>query len=171
MAKKMGERLSQLQVGYPHSPAVLPDARRKTPMIPVGSRIEPMVLKNHNTGRETQFAELFSRGRLVLVLFPEGQTRTEELRRVVAQAGQVDWHWVLRAGQTPEEIRDGDGVWVDGDGVVRNALGDSEHASWALLRPDGILMARGEVCETGLLAEFLNRLFGGSGEGSVSSGP
>jgi len=171
MAKRMGERLSQLQVGYPQSPAVLPDARRKLAMIPVGSRIGPMVLKNHNTGRETYLAELLSRGRLVLVLFPEGKSRTDKLRQVLAQAGQVDWHWVLRAGQTPEEIRDGDGIWVDGDGVVRNALGDSEHASWALLRPDGMLMARGEVCETGLLAEFLNRLFGGSGEGSVSSGP
>jgi len=171
MAKRMGERLSQLQVGYSHSSAVLPDARRKFPMIPVGSRIRPMVLKNQNTGRETQFAELLSRGRLALVLFPEGQTRTEELRRVVAQAVAVDWHWILRAGQTAEEICEGDGVWVDVDGMVRSGLGDLDHASWSLLRPDGILMARGEVCETGLFAEFLNRLFGGSGEGSGASGP
>jgi len=171
MAKRMGERLSQLQVGYPQSPAVLPDARRKLAMIPVGSRIGPMVLKNHNTGRETYLAELLSRGRLVLVLFPEGKSRTDKLRQVLAQAGQVDWHWVLRSGQTSEKIREGDGVWVDGDGVVRNALGDPDHASWALLRPDGILMARGEVCETALLNEFLNRLFGGSGEGSEGSGP
>ena len=171
MNRKMGERLSQLQVGYPHSPAVLPDARRKPAMIPVGSRIGPMVLKSLNTGREAQFAELLSRGRLALVVFPEGQTRTEELRRVVAQAGPVDWHWVLRAGQTSEEIRDGDGIWIDGEGVVRNALGEPDHASWALLRPDGILMARGEVCETRVLAEFLNRLFVGSEEGSEGSGP
>jgi len=171
MAKRMGERLSQLQVGYPRSPAVLPDARRKPAMIPVGSRTGPMVFKNHNSGRETQFAELFSRGRPAMILFPEGQTRTEELRRVVAQAGSVDWHWILRSNQTSEEIRDGDGVWLDGDGTARNSLGDPEHASWALIRPDGILMARGEICETGLLAEFLNRLFGGSGEGSEASGP
>jgi 2-polyprenyl-6-methoxyphenol hydroxylase-like FAD-dependent oxidoreductase len=171
MAKKMGERLSQLQVGYPHSPAVLPDARRKPVMIPAGSRVGPMVLKNQNTGRETQFTELLSRERLVLVLFPEGKSRTDKLRQVLAQAGQVDWHWILRPDQTSEEIRDGDGVWVDGDGEVRNALGDPEHGSWALVRPDGILMARGELCETGLLAEFLNRLFGGSEEGSGMSGP
>ena len=171
MAKKMGERLSQLQVGYPHSPAVLPDVRRKSAMIPAGSRIAPFTLRNLNTGLDNYLAELLSRGRMALILLPDGPTRTEELRRVVAQAGQVDWHWVLRAGQKPEEIREEDGVWMDGGGVVRSALGDPDHASWALLRPDGVLMAKGEVCETGLLAEFLNRLFGGSEEGSSASGP
>ena len=78
---------------------------------------------------------------------------------------------MLRAGQSPEEIREGDGAWTDPEGGVRAALGNPDHASWALLRPDGILMARGESCETGLLAEFLNRLFGGSEEGSEASGP
>ena len=140
-------------------------------MIPAGSRIAPFTLRNQNTGRDNYLAELLSRGRMALILLPDGPTRTEELRRVVAQAGQVDWHWVLRAGQKPEEIREEDGVWMDGGGVVRSALGDPDHASWALLRPDGVLMAKGEVCETGLLAEFLNRLFGGSEEGSSASGP
>jgi hypothetical protein len=140
-------------------------------MIPAGSRVGPMVLKNQNTGRETDLAELLSRERLVLLLFPEGQSRTDKLRQVLAQAGQVDWHWILRAGQTSEEIREGDGVWMEAGGNVRSVLGDPDHASWALLRPDGILMARGEVCETGLLDEFLNRLFGGSGKASGTSGP
>ena len=171
MGKRMGERLSQLQVGYPHSPAVLPDARRKPPMIPVGSRIPSMALKNQLTGREATLPDLLSRGRLVLLLFPDGTMRTGELRRITARAGPVDWHWVLRAGQSPEEIREGDGAWTDPEGGVRAALGNPDHASWALLRPDGILMARGESCETGLLAEFLNRLFGGSEEGSEASGP
>ena len=171
MTKKMGERLSQLQVGYPQGPAVLPDARRKPGMIPVGNRVPPMAMKNQKAGRNTYLTDLLFRGRPAMILFPEGQTRTEKMRREVAQAGQVDWHWILREGQTSEEIREGDGVWMDGDGVVRSALGDPDHASWALLRPDGILMARGEICETSLLAEFLNRLFGGSGEGSEMSGP
>jgi len=171
MGKRMGERLSQLQVGYPHRPAVLPDARRKPPMIPVGSRIPSMPLKNQHTGREATLPELLSRGRLVLLLFPDGTMRTGELRRITARAGPVDWHWVLRAGQSPGEIREGDGTWTDPEGGVRAALGDPDHASWALLRPDGFLMARGEICETGLLAEFLNRLFGGSEEGSEASGP
>jgi len=171
MTKKMGERLSQLQVGYPQGPAVLPDARRKPGMIPVGNRVPPMAMKNQKAGRNTYLTDLLFRGRPAMILFPEGQTRTEKMRREVAQAGQVDWHWILREGQTSEEIREGDGVWMDGDGMVRSALGDPDHASWALLRPDGILMARGEICETSLLAEFLNRLFGGSGEGSEMSGP
>ena len=171
MGKKMGERLSQLQVAYPQSPAVLPDARRSPGMVSVGSRIPPLILKNKNTGRETSFSELFLRGRLVMVLFPEGEINMEGLRQVTAQVGLMDWHWVLRPGQMNEEIRPGDGVWVDPEERVRSVLGNPDHANWALLRPDGILMARGEVCETGLLAEFLNRLFGGSGEGSEPSGP
>jgi len=171
MGKRMGERLSQLQVGYPHSPAVLPDARRKPPMIPVGSQIPSMPLKNQHTGREATLPELLTRGRLVLLLFPDGTMRTGELCRITARAGPVDWHWVLRAGQSHGEIREGDGVWTDPEGGVRAALGDPDHARWALMRPDGFLMARGEICETGLLAEFLNRLFGGSEEGSEASGP
>ena len=171
MYRKMGERLSQLQVAYPQSSAVLPDARRNPGMVSVGSRIPPLILKNKNTGRETSFSALFLQGRLVMVLFPEGKINMDGLRQVTARAGLTDWHWVLRPGQMNEEIRPGDGVWVDPEERVRSVLGNPDHASWALLRPDGILMARGEACETGLLAEFLNRLFGGSGEGSELSGP
>jgi 2-polyprenyl-6-methoxyphenol hydroxylase-like FAD-dependent oxidoreductase len=171
MGKRMGEKLSQLQVGYPHSPAVMADARRKTAMIPVGSRIPSMPLKNQRTGREAILPDLLSRGRLVLLLFPDGTMRTGELRRITTRAGPVDWHWVLRAGQSHGEIREGDGAWTDSEGGVRAALGDPDHASWALMRPDGFLMARGEICETGLLEKFLNRLFGSSEEGSEASGP
>lgn len=165
MGRRMGERLSQLHVGYPHSPAVLPDARRKPPMILVGSRIPSMPLKNLHAGREATLLDLLSRGRLVLLLFPDGTMRTGELRRITARAGPVDWHWVLRAGQSHGEICEEDGAWMDPEGGVRAVLGDPHHASWALLRPDGFLMARGAVCENSKLAEFLNRLFRGSGEG------
>ena len=171
MGKKMGVRLSQLTVAYPHSSAVLGEARCKSPRIPAGSRIPPLTLKNGATGKETPLTEILSRARVVLLVFPEGQVPTEQLRRVVAQAGPVDWQWVLPTEREGGEIRAGDGVWTDGDGQVRERLGDPEQASWALLRPDGILMGRGEVCETRMLGEFLHRLFGDSGEGSEKPGP
>jgi len=60
-------------------------------------------------------------------------------------------------------------VWVDEKGKVREELGVEDHPSFALLRPDGIVMARGELCETALLAEFLDRVFRSSIAGGLPS--
>ena len=169
--RKMAQGLSQLTVGYPHSPAVLPDARRKPGMTPTGDRIPPLVLQNAETGREVQLIDLLSRGRPAVLLFPDWESPVESLRKTVATVGSVDWHWVISSGKEDKNSRPGEGVWRDRGGLVRAALGNSEQASWAILRPDGILMARGEICETRLLGEFLHRLFGDS-EGSLeASGP
>jgi len=165
MGKKMGERLSQLTVTYPQSPAVLAEARRQPGWPVVGGRIPPFRLTNRTTGRETPLAKIIARGRMACFLFPEEAATLEPLRRAVSQAGPVDWHWVLRAGQAGEEIRAGDGVWTDEDGDMIGSLGSKDCTRWALFRPDGILMARGGVGEVGRLAEFLHRLFDDSGEG------
>lgn len=69
----------------------------------------------------------------------------------------------------PKEVRRGEMVWVDEDGTVREELGVEGHPSFALLRPDGIVMARGELCESALLEDFLDRVFGSSIAGGLPS--
>ena len=169
--RKMAQRLSQLTINYPHSPAVLPDARRSPRMIPAGGRIPPLVLQNAETGQEVQLMDLLSRGRLVVLVFTDGEPPMESFRKTVATVGSMDWHWVISSGKKHKDIRSGEGVWRDREGLVRAVLGDPEQESWAILRPDGILMGRGEICETLLLGEFLHRLFGDSERNSNVSGP
>lgn len=171
MGEKMGERLSQLQVAYPHSSAVLPDGRGERGAVSAGSRIPPLMLKNQASGKDTWLSQITSTGRLGLLVFPTGSMRGQNLRELLGRGAVIDWHWVVDAGVIPEEICSGDGVWIDTQGEVRRALGDLEHASWALLRSDGILMGRGEVCETRLLGEFLDRLFGASAQRLGKTGP
>jgi 2-polyprenyl-6-methoxyphenol hydroxylase-like FAD-dependent oxidoreductase len=169
--RKLAQRLSQLTVGYPHSPAVLPDARRKPGMVPAGSRIPPLVLQKIETGREVPLIDLLSRGRPAVLLFPDGELPMEVLRKIMATVGAVDWHWVIPSAEQNKNIRPGESVWRDRENLVRAALGDPEQASLAILRPDGILMARGEICETRLLGEFIHRLFSGSEGNLEASGP
>ena len=73
----------------------------------------------------------------------------------------IDWQWMVKKGsRKPSEARSGELVWVDEGGKVREELGVEDHPSFALLRPDGIVMARGELCETQLMEDFLRRVFG-----------
>ena len=140
-------------------------------MIPAGGRIPPLVLQNAETGQGVQLMDLLSRGGLVVLVFTDGEPPMEPLRKTVATVGSMDWHWVISSGKKHRDIRSGEGVWRDREGLVRAVLGDPEQASWAILRPDGILMGRGEICETRLLGEFLHRLFGDSERNSNVSGP
>ena len=68
---------------------------------------------------------------------------------------------VKKGSRKPSEARIGALVWVDEGGKVREELGVGDHPSFALLRPDGIVMARGELCETRLMQDFLCRVWGG----------
>jgi hypothetical protein len=93
---------------------------------------------------------------------PDVGIGAEGLREVMDRRSDlIDWHWMINKGAgRPTEARIGESVWVDEDGKVRQELGVEDHPSFALLRPDGIVMARGELCETQLMQDFLCRVFG-----------
>jgi len=86
---------------------------------------------------------------------------SEGMREVMDRRSDlIDWQWMVKEGSgKPLEARSGELVWVDEEGKVREELGVQDHPSFALLRPDGIVMARGELCETQLMQDFLCRVF------------
>jgi len=158
-ARKMAMRLSQLFVGYLHSPMVLPGkvAGGAKP----GERVPPLSFCELATGRVSRTPDLFSKGKIVFLVMPDLGIGSEGMREVVGRcADSIDWQWMVKkGGARPNEVRRGEMVWVDENGSVREELGVEDHPSYALLRPDGMVMARGELCETQLLQDFLCRVF------------
>ena len=160
-SRKMAMRLSQLSVGYLHSPIVLPGkvAGGAKP----GERVPPMSFCELATGVASTTPDLFRKGKIVFLVMPDLGIGPEGMREVVDRcADGIDWQWMVKKGAArPKEVRRDEMVWVDENGGVREELGVEDHSSYALLRPDGIVMARGELCETQLLQDFLDRVFGG----------
>ena len=159
-AGKMAMRLSQLSMGYPHSFIVLPG--RVTAGAKPGERVPPLSFLDLATKRASTTPDLFGKGKIVFLVMPDLGIGPEGMREVVDRcADSIDWQWMLKKGAArPNEVRRGEMVWVDENGSVREELGVEDHPSYALLRPDGIVMARGELCETQLLQDFLCRVFG-----------
>jgi 2-polyprenyl-6-methoxyphenol hydroxylase-like FAD-dependent oxidoreductase len=159
-AAKMAMRLSQLSVGYPHSSIVLPG--RVTAGAKPGERVPPLSFFDLATKRASRTPDLFGKGKIVFLVMPDLGIGPEGMREVVDRcAASIDWQWMLKkGGAPPHEVRRGEMVWVDENRSVREELGVEDHPSYALLRPDGIVMARGELCETQLLQDFLCRAFG-----------
>jgi len=159
-AAKMAMRLSQLSLGYPHSSIVLPG--RVTAGAKPGERVPPLSFSDLATKRASRTPDLFGKGKIVFLVMPDLGIGPEGMREVVDRcAASIDWQWMLKkGGAPPHEVRRGEMVWVDENRSVREELGVEDHPSYALLRPDGIVMARGELCETQLLQDFLCRAFG-----------
>jgi len=159
-ARKMAMRLSQLSVGYLYSPIVLPGkvAGGAKP----GERVPPLSFLDLATKRASRTPDLFGKGKIVFLVMPDLGIGSKGMREVMdRRSNLIDWHWMMNKGAgRPKEARIGESVWVDEDRKVREQLGVEDHPSYALLRPDGIVMARGELCETQLLQDFLCRVFG-----------
>ena len=159
-AAKMAMRLSQLSLGYPHSSIVLPG--RVTAGAKPGERVPPLSFLDLATKRASRTPDLFGKGKIVFLVMPDLGIGSEGMREVMdGRSDLIDWQWMVKKGAgRPTEARSGELVWVDEDGKVRDELGVEDHPSFALLRPDGIVMARGELCETQLIQDFLCRVFG-----------
>jgi 2-polyprenyl-6-methoxyphenol hydroxylase-like FAD-dependent oxidoreductase len=159
-AAKMAMRLSQLSLGYPHSSIVLPGkvAAGAKP----GERVPRLSFLDLATKRASRTPDLFTKGKIVFLVMPDLGIGSEGMREVMDRRSDlIDWQWMINKGAgKPAEARSGELVWVDEDGEVRQELGVEDHPSYALLRPDGIVMARGELCETQLMQDFLCRVFG-----------
>ena len=159
-AAKMAMRLSQLSMGYPHSSIVLPG--RVTAGAQPGERVPSLSFSDLATMRASRTPDLFREGKIVFLVMPDLGIGSEGMREVMdRRSNLIDWQWMVKKGVgRPTEARSGDLIWVDEEGKVRQKLGVQDHPSFALLRPDGIVMARGELCETQLLHDFLCRVFG-----------
>jgi len=159
-AAKMAMRLSQLSLGYPHSSIVLPG--RVTAGAKPGERVPPLSFLDLATKRASRTPDLFGKGKIVFLVMPDLGIGSEGMREVMdGRSDLIDWQWMVKKGAgRPTEARSGELIWVDEDGKVREELGVEDHPSFALLRPDGIVMARGELCETQLMQDFLCRVFG-----------
>jgi hypothetical protein len=159
-SRKMAMRLSQLSVGYLYSPIVLPG--KVVGGAKPGERVPPLSFCELATGRLNRTPDLFSKGKIIFLVMPDLGIGPEGMREVMdRRSNLIDWHWMMNKGAgRPKEARIGESVWVDEDRKVREQLGVEDHPSYALLRPDGIVMARGELCETQLLQDFLCRVFG-----------
>ncbi len=159
-AAKMAMRLSQLSVGYPHSSIVLPG--RVAAGAKPGERVPPLSFWDLATNRASRTPDLFGKGKIVFLVMPDLGIGPKGMREVMDRRSDlIDWQWMVKKGAgRPTEARSGELVWVDEDGKVRDELGVEDHPSFALLRPDGIVMARGELCETQLIQDFLCRVFG-----------
>lgn len=160
LAAKMAMRLSQLSVGYPHSSIVLPG--RVAVGVKPGERVPPLSFSDLATKRASRTPDLFGKGKIVFLVMPDLGIGSKGMRQVMDRRSDlIDWQWMVKKGAGgPTEARSGELVWVDEDGKVREELGVEDHPSFALLRPDGIVMARGELCETQLMQDFLCRVFG-----------
>ncbi|MFA9196098.1 MAG: FAD-dependent monooxygenase [Aliarcobacter sp.] len=160
LAAKMAMRLSQLSLGYPHSSIVLPG--KVAVGVKPGERVPPLSFSDLATKRASRTPDLFRNGKVVFLVMPDLGIGSEGMREVMDRRSDlIDWQWMVKKGAgRPTEARSGELVWVDEDGKVREELGVEDHPSFALLRPDGIVMARGEICETHLLQDFLRRVFG-----------
>jgi len=159
-AAKMAMRLSQLSMGYPHSSIVLPG--RVTAGAKPGERVPSLSFSDLATMRASRTPDLFREGKIVFLVMPDLGVGSEGMREVIdRRSNLIDWQWMVKKGVgRPTEARSGELIWVDEEGKVRQELGVDDHPSFALLRPDGIVMARGELCETQLLHDFLCRVFG-----------
>ena len=159
-AAKMAMRLSQLSMGYPHSSIVLPG--RVTAGAQPGERVPSLSFSDLATMRASRTPDLFREGKIVFLVMPDLGIGSEGMREVMdRRSNLIDWQWMVKKGVgRPTEARSGELIWVDEEGKVRQKLGVQDHPSFALLRPDGIVMARGELCETQLLHDFLCRVFG-----------
>jgi len=159
-AAKMAMRLSQLSMGYPHSSIVLPG--RVTAGAKPGERVPSLSFSDLATMRASRTPDLFREGKIVFLVMPDLGVGSEGMREVIdRRSNLIDWQWMVKKGVgRPTEARSGELIWVDEEGKVRQELGVEDHPSFALLRPDGIVMARGELCETQLLHDFLCRVFG-----------
>ena len=159
-AAKMAMRLSQLSMGYPHSSIVLPG--RVVVGAKPGERVPPLSFSDLATKRASRTPDLFGKGKIVFLVMPDLGIGSEGMREVMdGRSDLIDWQWMVNKGAgKPTEARSGELIWVDEKGKVRQELGVEDHPSFALLRPDGIVMARGELCETQLLQDFLCRVFG-----------
>jgi len=160
LAAKMAMRLSQLSVGYPHSSIVLPG--RVAVGVKPGERVPPLSFSDLATKRASRTPDLFGKGKIVFLVMPDLGIGSKGIREVMDRRSDlIDWQWMVKEGAgRPTEARSGELIWVDGEGKVREELGVEDYPSFALLRPDGIVMARGELCETQLLQDFLCRVFG-----------
>ena len=159
-AAKMAMRLSQLSMGYPHSSIVLPG--RVAAGSKPGERVPPLSFFDLATKRVSRTPDLFGKGKIVFLVMPDLGIGSVGMREVMdGRLDLIDWQWMINRGAgRPTEARCGELVWVDDEGKVREELGMEDHPSFALLRPDGIVMARGELCETQLMQDFLCRVFG-----------
>ncbi len=159
-AAKMAMRLSQLSMGYPHSSIVLPG--RVTAGAKPGERVPSLSFLDLATMRASRTPDLFREGKIVFLVMPDLGIGSKGMREVMdRRSNLIDWQWMVKKGVgRPTEARSGELIWVDEEGKVREKLGVQDHPSFALLRPDGIVMARGELCETQLLQDFLCRVFG-----------
>jgi len=159
-AAKMAMRLSQLSLGYPRSSIVLPG--KVTVGAKPGERVPPLSFLDMATKRASRTPDLFGKGKIIFLVMPDLGIGSEGMREVMNRRSDlIDWQWVVKKGVgRPTEARSGELVWVDEEGKVREQLGVEDHPSYALLRPDGIVMARGELCETQLMQDFLYRVFG-----------
>jgi 2-polyprenyl-6-methoxyphenol hydroxylase-like FAD-dependent oxidoreductase len=159
-AAKMAMRLSQLSMGYPHSSIILPG--RVTAGAKPGERVPPLSFLDLATKRASRTPDLFGKGKIVFLVMPDLGIGSEGMREVMdRRLDLIDWQWMVKKGSgKASEARSGELVWVDEGGRVREELGVGDHPSFALLRPDGIVMARGELCETQLMEDFLRRVFG-----------
>ena len=159
-AAKMAMRLSQLSMGYPHSSIVLPGRVVVGPK--PGERVPSLSFSDLATKRASRTPDLFGKGKIVFLVMPDLGIGSEGMREVIdGRSDLIDWQWMVNKGAgKPTEARSGELIWVDEEGKVRQELGVEDHPSFAVLRPDGIVMARGELCETQLLQDFLCRVFG-----------
>lgn len=159
-AAKMAMRLSQLSLGYPRSSIVLPG--KVAVGAKPGERVPSLSFSDLATKRASRTPDLFREGKIVFLVMPDLGIGYEGMREVVDRRSDlIDCQWLVKKGAgRPTEARSGELVWVDEEGRVRQELGVEDHPSFALLRPDGIVMARGELCETQLMQDFLCRVFG-----------
>ena len=136
------QRLSQISVAYPSSPLNQPDRGRHGPK--PGERVPDIeVLSDYG---KTRLYEMLGRGRHVLLVSAPG------VRRRLESAGLSAYN---------------DFINVAVGRLGTNRSHDSRHATFALVRPDGFLAARGVGNELDKVMDYL-RLFLGRTDANPS---
>lgn len=136
------QRLSQISVAYPSSPLNQPDRGRHGPK--PGERVPDIeVLSDYG---KTRLYEMLGRGRHVLLVSAPGVRRRLESAGLSAYNDFID----VAVGR-----------------LGTNRSHDSRHATFALVRPDGFLAARGVGNELDKVMDYL-RLFLGRTDANPS---
>ena len=131
---RAARRLSQVSVAYPASPLIRPDGIRRGPK--PGDRFPDIEVR---TGRGcTRLYRVLGRGRHVLLV------SGDEIRQAVESSGLARYAGLV-------EI-------VDADLRAAHRPGGDASAAFALVRPDGVLVARGARRDTHKLIDYLRQI-------------
>jgi 2-polyprenyl-6-methoxyphenol hydroxylase-like FAD-dependent oxidoreductase len=145
---RAARRFSQVSVAYPHSPLIRPDSARRRPR--PGDRVSDVEVRAGDSA--TRLYRVLRRGRHVLLLSDDSIQAALEARGLDLFTGLVDI--------------------VAGDVGARHRPGEARSATFALVRPDGILAARGSQRDVHKVINYLGQISAANaGEPADVAGP